>query len=95
MIFFVFLCIVTCIVFAFRDAMDLNATSSGMLLLFKFIFSLCLGLFIAFLGIMMVDYIPILHYDNIRSFLALICTYIVYIGLEMLIYGKLEVTGTN
>lgn len=90
MIFFVFLFIATCIFFAFGDAMDLVDTSSGILKLFKLVFSLCLGLFISFLGIMMIDYIPILYYDNIRSVLALICTYIVYLGLEMLIYGKLE-----
>ena len=77
------------ILFAIIESGDLSSYSSKGLKIFKLIFSIALGLLLSF--IMLVAYEQtILEYSELyRLFIIFPCSYITFIGIEMIIYGKM------
>lgn len=77
------------LVFFVIECVNVSSYSSKLLRFFKFIFSISLGLFLSFISIVCYDYDKAFNdFPEIyKLFIIFPCVYIVFIGIEMIIYG--------
>lgn len=77
------------IIFAIIEGGNVSSYSSKGLKLFKFIFSIVLGLLLSFILLVSNEQAFLEYSELYRLFILFPCAYITFVGIEMIIYGMM------
>jgi hypothetical protein len=85
----VLLLLFICLIFFIIDRSSLDSYSSKGLSIFKFVFSICFSFFLSHIATATFTQYVNEYSEIYKFFIIYVCSIIVFIGIEMLTYGKM------
>lgn len=85
----VLLLLLICLLFFIMDITNLDSYSNKGLTIFKFVFSICLSFLLSHISLESFEKYSKEYSETYTFFIIYPCTFLVFIGIEMLTYGKM------